>query len=108
MFALAGRAVIVVGRRGLLVTREPSRRHVLSSEPWRNIMSFFERLKAAASAEWRAHTQHPFPNGLAGGLPTAGAFPHHPPHDYFFLIEFFLPYAPSVFKSPRPPAMPDT
>src|SRR5437660_38934 len=30
-------------------------------------MSFFERLKRAASAEWRAYTEHPFTNKLADG-----------------------------------------
>jgi len=50
----------------------------MSSEPWRNIMSFFERLKAAASAEWRAYTEHPFTNGLADGSLTEAAFRHYP------------------------------
>ena len=31
----------------------------------RETMSFFERLKAKASAEWRAYTEHPFTNGMA-------------------------------------------
>ena len=30
-------------------------------------MSFFERLKKEASAEWRAYTEHPFTDGLADG-----------------------------------------
>jgi thiaminase (transcriptional activator TenA) len=30
-------------------------------------MSFFERLKTAAPAEWRAYTEHPFTNGMADG-----------------------------------------
>jgi len=30
-------------------------------------MSFFERLKAGAPAEWRAYTEHPFTNGMADG-----------------------------------------
>ena len=35
-------------------------------------MSFFERLKAGAPAEWRAYTEHPFTNGMAdGSLPGA-------------------------------------
>src|SRR5882724_5938664 len=101
MFALAGRAVIVVGRRGLLVTREPSQRHPLRSEPWRNIMSFFERLKTAASAEWRAYTEHPFTNGLADGSLTEAAFRHYLVQDYLFLIEFARAYALAVYKSPR-------
>jgi hypothetical protein len=36
-------------------------------------MSFFQRLKANASDEWRAYTQHPFTTGLADGtLPECG------------------------------------
>ena len=34
----------------------------------RERMRFFERLKAAASAEWRVYTEHPFTNGMADGL----------------------------------------
>src|ERR1700736_4360893 len=39
----------------------------------RKIMSFFERLKTEASAEWRTYTEHPFTHGVAGGVlgPTA-------------------------------------
>jgi hypothetical protein len=37
-------------------------------------MSFFERLKAEASAEWRAYTEYPFTNGMAdGSLPEAAS-----------------------------------
>ena len=32
-------------------------------------MSFFERLKAEASVEWQAYTEHPFTNGMADGSP---------------------------------------
>src|SRR3954468_4554774 len=39
-----------------------SQRHSLQ-QIWRKIMSFFERLKTEASAEWRAYTEHPFTNG---------------------------------------------
>jgi thiaminase/transcriptional activator TenA len=37
-------------------------------------MSFFERLKTVASAEWRAYTEHPFTNGLADGSLGEAAF----------------------------------
>lgn len=64
-------------------------------------MSFFERLKSAASAEWRAYTEHPFTNGLAdGSLPEAG-FRHYLVQDYLFLIEFARAYALAVYKSPN-------
>jgi thiaminase len=51
-------------------------------------MSFFERLKTAASAEWRAYTEHPFTNGLADGSLAEAAFRHYLVQDYLFLIEF--------------------
>ena len=63
-------------------------------------MSMFERLKAAASTEWRAYTEHPFTEGMAEGtLPEAG-FRHYLVQDYLFLIEFARAYALSVYKSP--------
>ena len=64
-------------------------------------MSFFERLKTAASAEWRAYTEHPFTNGLADGSLTEAAFRHYLVQDYLFLIEFARAYALSVYKSPK-------
>jgi thiaminase/transcriptional activator TenA len=63
-------------------------------------MPFFERLKDAASAEWRAYTEHPFTNGLADGSLTEAAFRHYLVQDYLFLIEFARAYALSVYKSP--------
>jgi anaerobic glycerol-3-phosphate dehydrogenase len=64
-------------------------------------MSFFERLKEAASAEWRAYTEHPFTNGLADGSLAEAAFRHYLVQDYLFLIEFARAYALSVYKSPK-------
>jgi TENA/THI-4/PQQC family len=55
-------------------------------------MSFFERLKTAASAEWRAYTEHPFTNGLADGSLAEAAFRHYLVQDYLFLIEFARAY----------------
>jgi len=63
-------------------------------------MSFFERLKTAAAAEWRAYTEHPFTNGLADGSLAEAAFRHYLVQDYLFLIEFARAYALSVYKSP--------
>ena len=63
-------------------------------------MSFFERLKAEASAEWRAYTEHPFTNGMADGSLPEAAFRHYLVQDYLFLIEFARAYALSVYKSP--------
>ena len=64
-------------------------------------MSFFERLKAAASAEWRAYTEHPFTNGMADGSLAEAAFRHYLVQDYLFLIEFARAYALAVYKSPK-------
>ena len=63
-------------------------------------MSFFERLKTEASAEWRAYTQHAFTAGLADGTLPEAAFRHYLVQDYLFLIEFARAYALAVYKSP--------
>ena len=64
-------------------------------------MSFFERLKAAASSEWRSYTEHPFTNALADGSLSEAAFHRYLVQDYLFLIEFARAYALCVYKSPR-------
>lgn len=64
-------------------------------------MSFFQRLKANASDEWRAYTQHPFTTGLADGTLPETAFRHYLVQDYLFLIEFARAYALAVYKSPQ-------
>ena len=64
-------------------------------------MSFFERLKTAASAEWRAYTGHPFTNAVADGSLAEAAFRHYLVQDYLFLIEFARAYALAVYKSPE-------
>jgi len=64
-------------------------------------MSFFERLKAGAPAEWRAYTEHPFTKGMADGSLPEAAFRHYLVQDYLFLIEFARAYALSVYKSPQ-------
>ena len=63
-------------------------------------MNFFERLKAAASTEWRAYTEHPFTNAMADGSLPEAAFRHYLVQDYLFLIEFARAYALAVYKSP--------
>src|SRR5262244_1293724 len=64
-------------------------------------MGFFERLKTAASAEWRVYTEHPFTNGMADGLLVEAAFRHYLVQDYLFLIEFARAYALAVYKAPK-------
>ena len=66
-------------------------------------MSFFERLKVAASAEWRAYTEHPFPNGMADSSLDEAAFRQYLIQDYLFLIEFARAFALSAYKSPSLP-----
>jgi thiaminase/transcriptional activator TenA len=62
-------------------------------------MRFFERLRAAAPAEWRAYTEHPFTDALADGSLAEAAFRHYLVQDYLFLIEFARAYALAVYKS---------
>ena len=62
-------------------------------------MSFFERLKIEASAEWRAYTEHPFTHGMADGTLPEASFRHYLVQDYLFLIEFARAYALAVYKS---------
>ena len=64
-------------------------------------MSFFEQLKTAAAAEWRAYTEHAFTEGLADGSLPEAAFRHYLVQDYLFLIEFARAYALAVYKSPN-------
>lgn len=63
-------------------------------------MSFFDRLKASSTDEWRTYTQHPFTDAMAGGsLPKVG-FRHYLVQDYLFLIEFARAYGLAVYKAP--------
>ena len=64
-------------------------------------MSFFERLKSEAAAEWRAYTGHAFTNAMADGSLAEAAFRHYLVQDYLFLIEFARAYALAVYKSPQ-------
>jgi thiaminase/transcriptional activator TenA len=63
-------------------------------------MSFFERLKGMACAEWRAYCEHPFTDAMADGSLPEAAFRHYLVQDYLFLIEFARAYALAVYKSP--------
>ena len=64
-------------------------------------MNFFDRLKSAASAEWRDYTEHPFADGMADGSLPEAAFRHYLVQDYLFLIEFARAYALAVYKAPE-------
>src|SRR5215468_4409010 len=63
-------------------------------------MSLFERLKAAASAEWRDYTEHPFTTAMADASLPVAAFRRYLVQDYLFLIEFARAYALAVYKAP--------
>src|SRR6202048_4917888 len=100
MSAFERRADIVPGPRVHLVTRQRTKIPI-EKQTRRKIMSFFERLKRAASADWRAYTEHRFTNGLADGSLAEAAFRHYLVQDYLFLIEFARAYALAVYKSPK-------
>lgn len=63
-------------------------------------MSLFEKLKQAATAEWRTYTEHPFTNAMADGTMPEPAFRHYLVQDYLFLIEFARSYALAAYKAP--------
>ncbi|MEY9345073.1 thiaminase/transcriptional activator TenA [Bradyrhizobium elkanii] len=77
-----------------------NQKRFMTSQAEHNV-SFWERLKTEASAEWRAYTEHPFTNGLADGSLADAAFRYYLAQDYLFLIEFARAYALSVYKSPK-------
>jgi thiaminase/transcriptional activator TenA len=62
---------------------------------------FFERLKGAAAAEWRAYVEHPFTGAMADASLPQPAFRHYLVQDYLFLIEFARAYALAVYKAPQ-------
>jgi thiaminase (transcriptional activator TenA) len=64
-------------------------------------VSFYERLKAAAAAEWRAYVEHPFTTAMADGSLAEPAFRHYLVQDYLFLVEFARAYALAVYKAPQ-------
>ena len=63
-------------------------------------MDFFDRLKAASSAEWSRYTEHPFTAAMGDASLAEPAFRHYLVQDYLFLIEFARAYALAVYKSP--------
>lgn len=64
-------------------------------------MGFFERLKLAASVEWRIYTEHPLTAEIAAGTLPESAFRRYLVQDYLFLIEFARAYALAIYKSPQ-------
>jgi thiaminase/transcriptional activator TenA len=64
-------------------------------------VSFYERLKDAAAAAWRAYVEHPFTAAMADATLPQVAFRHYLVQDYLFLIEFSRAYALAVYKAPQ-------
>lgn len=63
-------------------------------------MDFFDRLKAAAEADWARYAEHAFTDAMGYGTLAEAAFRHYLVQDYLFLIEFARAYALAVYKAP--------
>lgn len=61
-------------------------------------MDVFERLKAAASADWSSYVDHDFVRQMGAGTLPAAAFRTYLVQDYLFLIQFARAYALAVYK----------
>src|SRR5512136_78259 len=64
-------------------------------------MDIFDRLKAAAAADWQSYVDHDFVRQLGAGTLPHAAFRHYLVQDYLFLIEFARAYALAVYKAPK-------
>ncbi|MDP2800257.1 MAG: TenA family protein [Phreatobacter sp.] len=62
-------------------------------------MDIFERLKAAAAADWRSYVDHDFVRRLGAGTLPETAFRTYLVQDYLFLIQFARAYALASYKS---------
>ncbi|MBX9989311.1 TenA family protein [Phreatobacter oligotrophus] len=62
-------------------------------------MDIFERLKAAAVADWRSYVDHDFVRRLGAGTLPEAAFRTYLVQDYLFLIQFARAYALASYKS---------
>ena len=64
-------------------------------------MDIFERLKAAAAADWQSYVDHDFVRQLSAGTLPEAAFRTYLVQDYLFLIQFARAYALATYKSRR-------
>jgi thiaminase/transcriptional activator TenA len=62
-------------------------------------VTFFDRLRTAAAAEWRAYTEHEFLGGVADGTLPEAAFRFYLVQDYRFLLHFARAYALLAYKA---------
>lgn len=62
-------------------------------------MDVFERLKAAASADWQSYVDHDFVRQMQAGTLPQAAFRTYLVQDYLFLIQFARAYALATYKS---------
>lgn len=62
-------------------------------------MDVFERLKAAAAADWQSYVDHAFVRQIGPGTLPQAAFRTYLVQDYLFLIQFARAYALATYKS---------
>ena len=62
-------------------------------------MDIFERLKAAAAADWTSYVEHDFVRRMGEGSLPEAAFRTYLVQDYLFLIQFARAYALATYKS---------
>lgn len=62
-------------------------------------MDVFDRLKAAAAADWQSYVDHDFVRRMGAGTLPQGAFRTYLVQDYLFLIQFARAYALATYKS---------
>lgn len=62
-------------------------------------MDIFDRLKAAAAADWASYVEHDFVRQMGDGSLPEAAFRTYLVQDYLFLIQFARAYALATYKS---------
>ncbi|MBA1192895.1 TenA family protein [Pseudomonas entomophila] len=65
-------------------------------------MDLFDRLKAAAAADWSAYVDHRFVRQMGEGSLPEPVFRTYLVQDYLFLIQFARAWALAAYKSRRP------
>ncbi|AYF87674.1 thiaminase II [Pseudomonas sp. JS3066] len=65
-------------------------------------MDIFDRLKAAATADWNSYVDHAFVRQMAAGALPQAAFQTYLVQDYLFLIQFARAWALAAYKSRTP------